>query len=109
MTECVFCDRIENREYEYNDYYSVAFQPLDPVTDNHWLVVPMVHVPDALSVPQITGNTFQFAAILAQEREMGSCNFITSAGEAATQSVFHFHVHVIPRHDYDGLKLPWSP
>lgn len=105
---CVFCERIEKGEYDYGDYYSVAFRPLNPVTGNHWLAVPMVHVPDALSVPQVTGNTFQFAALLAKELDVGDCNLITSAGKAATQSVLHLHVHIIPRVEFDGLKLPWT-
>lgn len=37
-----------------------------------------------------------------------SANFITSAGPAATQSVFHLHVHLVPRFEDDGLILPWT-
>ena len=37
-----------------------------------------------------------------------SANLITSIGAAATQTVFHLHVHVVPRHEGDGLLLPWS-
>jgi histidine triad (HIT) family protein len=108
MSECVFCERIEKGEYDYGDYYSVAFRPLKPVTENHWLVVPMLHVADAMTAPQVTGSTFQFASVLAHELKLGSCNLITSAGIPATQSIFHFHVHVVPRQAEDGLKLPWT-
>jgi histidine triad (HIT) family protein len=39
---------------------------------------------------------------------IGQYNFITSAGKAATQSVMHLHIHIVPRQEGDGLLLPWS-
>jgi histidine triad (HIT) family protein len=105
--DCPFCQRIEAGEYDYGDHYSVAFQPLNPVTGGHWLAVPMVHVTDAMAAPEAAGNALHFAAALAGEMELGHCNFIASAGSLASQTVMHLHIHVVPRRLGDGLQLPW--
>lgn len=77
-----------------------------PLIAGHVLVVPREHVPDARTNPDVTAEVFKVAALVA--REIGPCNIITNVGAAATQTVFHFHVHVVPRHRGDGLKLPWT-
>jgi histidine triad (HIT) family protein len=105
---CPFCQRIENGEYDHDDGFSVAFEPLSPVTPGHLLVVPRQHVSSALAGPAVAGNALKFAAYLANRLDIGAANFITSAGKAATQSVFHLHVHIIPRTENDGLALPWT-
>ncbi len=108
MADCPFCKRIKAGEYDYEDSYCVGFEPLSPVTPGHWLAVPRVHVTDAMASPKAAGNTLHFAAELAGLMELGHCNFITSAGALATQSVYHLHVHVVPRRAGDGLLLPWG-
>lgn len=108
MTECVFCDRVDRGEYDYEDKYSVAFQPLHLVTPGHFLVVPRKHVTSALQSPLATGSAASLAAELAKMMELESFNLITSAGAAATQSVPHLHWHVVPRTEGDGLHLPWT-
>lgn len=109
MSDCPFCARIAAGEYDYDDDYSVAFQPLNPVTPGHFLVVPRRHVKSALdSPPRYLGRAMEFAADLAGQMGLTDCNFITSAGAAATQTVFHLHVHVVPRREGDGLALPWT-
>ncbi len=107
MADCPFCQRIEAREYDYFDDYSVAFEPLNPVTPGHFLVVPQVHAINALWAPEAAGHVMRFAAELADQMDLSDCNFITSAGSLATQSVMHLHVHVIPRHEGDGLWRSW--
>jgi histidine triad (HIT) family protein len=106
--DCPFCKRIEAGQYDYESLGSVAFQPLNPVTPGHFLVVPRKHVADAFEVPRITGYAAQFAAALAKEMGLESCNLITSVGSAATQTVRHLHWHVVPRRALDGLHLPWT-
>ncbi|MGA2412758.1 MAG: HIT family protein [Candidatus Binataceae bacterium] len=107
-TNCPFCKRIAAGEYDYEDTWSVAFQPLLPVTPGHFLVVPRKHVAHALESPGSAGKALEFAGYLANQMGLEAANFITSAGLAATQSVFHLHVHVVPRHADDGLVLPWT-
>jgi histidine triad (HIT) family protein len=105
---CVFCARIEAGEFDYFDCYCVAFQPLSPVTPGHFLVVSRRHAASALDATESAGRAVAFAANLAVEMGLEACNFITSAGAAASQSVMHLHVHVVPRREGDGLALPWA-
>lgn len=111
MTDCVFCDRLHHQRYwDTPDDRVVRFSPLNPVTPGHMLFVPKRHVPDALQDPWLTGVVFQAAAHWAATAVPDlSCNLITSCGSDATQTIRHLHVHVVPRTQDDGLKLPWSP
>lgn len=77
------------------------------VTDGHILIIPHVHVADAGVDPAVSGLTMACAAELAGE--LDAFNIITSKGPAATQSVFHLHIHLVPRVLGDGLLLPWTP
>jgi histidine triad (HIT) family protein len=114
--ECPFCDRIARGEYDnrtvpheagpHGDV--VTFEPLNPVTPGHRLVVPVAHLTDALENPTITGWTMEFAAEVARNYGAKSCNLITSVGTPATQTVRHLHIHLIPRRENDGLHLPWT-
>ncbi|KOU62106.1 hypothetical protein ADK57_25955 [Streptomyces sp. MMG1533] len=81
---------------------------MNPATDGHVLVVPRIHVADFTTDPDVTGATAKRAAELAQAHDLVSANLITSKGRAATQSVFHLHLHLVPRRAGDGLLLPWS-
>lgn len=102
---CVFCKLTdENYGEDWGD--SIVFEPLNPVTPGHLLVVPRQHLWDAKQAPNVTAETMRVASIVARRYE--SANIITSIGEAATQSVFHLHIHVVPRKLGDGLKLPWT-
>lgn len=109
VSNCVFCEIVTGaapakfvRKWEE----AVAFTPLNPVNDGHVLVVPRIHVANAVEIPVVTSYTMLRAAELAGEHEQS--NIITSTGKAATQSVFHLHVHVIPRTTGDQLMLPWG-
>jgi histidine triad (HIT) family protein len=110
MNDCPFCARIAAGEYDYHDDHAVAFQPLNPVTPGHFLVVPRMHIASALEplAPILLGGTMRLAAILARQMDLTDCNFINSAGAAASQTVPHLHVHVVPRREGDGLALPWA-
>ncbi|MFD5395222.1 HIT family protein [Streptomyces sp. NPDC127097] len=76
------------------------------VTAGHVLVIPRVHVADVAEDPVVSAATMLRAAELAAEA--GDCNVITSRGPAATQTVRHLHLHVVPRAEGDGLLLPWT-
>lgn len=104
---CPFCERIAAREWTFIYPDSAYFEPLNPVTPGHLLVIPLHHVADATIDPDITARTMRAAAWLAGQSGE-SCNIITSVGETATQTVPHLHLHVVPRHLGDGLHLPWS-
>lgn len=107
MTECIFCKIVDGQApatilKTWDD--AMAIVPLRPVVEGHVLIIPKEHVADALENPVITAMTMQRAAEFAT----GPCNIITSVGKDATQSVFHLHLHIVPRHHGDGLLLPWS-
>lgn len=109
---CVFCDIIAGEaQVEWvlrPDFWpdAVAFIPLDPVTEGHCLIVPKRHVQDFAEDPEIFAATARRAAELMRFTPR-AMNVITSRGRAATQSVFHLHVHLVPRETDDGLALPW--
>lgn len=100
---CVFCAKFEGIP---EDTHVIDFEPLNPVVPGHRLVVPRKHVSDFAEDPETTAEAMKYAASLAQKYP--SFNIITSKGKEATQSVFHMHIHIIPRTEGDNLKLPWT-
>lgn len=107
-TSCPFCNRFELGQFEpTTDLAVISFQPLNPVTPGHMLFLPKTHLADARTDPVLTGRVFEAASRYAGSRA-GACNLITSAGAAATQTVWHLHVHYVPRQEGDGLPLPWT-
>lgn len=107
---CVFCSIARGEApaevvREWPD--AVAIRPRSGgVSPGHVLVLPRVHVADAGSDPHVTATVMARAAELMAEHD--DANIITSRGVAATQTVFHLHVHVVPRAAGDGLALPWT-
>lgn len=115
MNDCVFCDatKIKTEDMEMWSaqlhgfkYDVMVFTPLNPVTPGHLLVVPVRHCADAGHDSDLALAAMYVASDLV--RKMDSANIITSKGEAATQTVGHLHLHVVPRYEGDGLHLPWT-
>lgn len=102
VEDCPFCVKAPNDEPIY------ALEPLNPVVPGHLLFIPSNHYQDAAEDPDITGLVFRSAAATAKALGHNDFNLITSTGEAATQSVYHLHVHLVPRTNGDGLPLPWT-
>lgn len=111
VANCAFCGIVSGRlpavvVREWVD--AVAIRPRSGgVNAGHVLVIPRVHVADAGTDPVVTAAVMARAAELLAEQP--AANLITSRGAAATQTVFHAHVHVVPRVVGDGLALPWAP
>lgn len=90
----------------------IAFFPLDPATPGHTLVIPRVHVTDlweadpAVASELMAGVIQVGQAINAAVKPEGM-NLITSAGAAAEQTIFHLHLHVVPRWQNDGFGRIW--
>lgn len=115
MTDCVFCTKMDDvladDGLEWNRQGNICwFRPLNPVVPGHFLFVPYAHVEDAGENPAVTGAVFAEAARFGEKYRhwYGDFNLITSAGTDATQTVFHLHVHYVPRKPNDGLHLPWT-
>ena len=109
MTDCVFCDIVAGTSPAdiILDWPSILiFTPLNPVVEGHVLVIPKKHVADFTEDPVESGFTMVAAAEYARDFDM-PMNLITSRGREATQSVFHLHLHLVPRAKDDGLALPW--
>jgi histidine triad (HIT) family protein len=106
---CPFCDIVAGQApativREWDD--TIAIVPLGPVVEGHTLVIPKTHVEDFAAAAHVASRTMSKASILAH-RMGGPMNLITSKGPEATQSVFHLHVHLVPRAVDDGVALPW--
>ncbi|HEX3519954.1 MAG TPA: HIT domain-containing protein [Solirubrobacteraceae bacterium] len=115
--DCIFCKIVAGElptQVVDEDERTIAFMDIAPATRGHALVIPRAHAVDLLDVGEEDLAAVALAArrlaTRAKER-LGAdgVNLINSCGAAAWQTVFHLHVHVIPRYDGDPLKLPWVP
>jgi histidine triad (HIT) family protein len=116
-SDCLFCKIVAGEipsTRVREDERTVAFMDINPATRGHLLVVPRAHATDLLEIPQEDLAACMAAAqeLARRQRErLGAVgiNLLNSCGSAAWQTVFHFHVHVIPRYEDDPLRLPWRP
>lgn len=115
--DCIFC-KIAAGELPATivdeDERTVSFMDIAPATRGHALVIPREHSPDLLGVaPEDLDAVILTAQRLAgrMREALGAdgVNLLNSCGAAAFQTVFHFHMHVIPRYEGDPLRLPWVP
>lgn len=108
--DCPFChhnwDNLELAETTRGGSIAVV-RPLDPVTEGHVLIIHANHADSAAAAPGQASGLMEFAARYVKRHNL-EANIITSIGEAATQSVLHTHLHVVPRRPGDGLALPWT-
>ena len=115
--DCLFCGIVAGSipsETIDSDERTVAFMDISPATAGHALVVPKEHSADLLEIgPEDLSATVLAAQRLAKRMKevLGAdgVNLINACGAAAWQTVFHFHIHVVPRYEDDPLKLPWVP
>lgn len=90
----------------------IAFFPLNPATPGHTLVIPRTHVADLWDVGPDLGSELM-AAVIRVGRAIEAAlkpegmNLITSAGATAEQTVFHLHLHLVPRWHRDGFGRIW--
>ncbi len=116
---CVFCRIIAGQLpgtviASHDEGRAIAFMDISPATPGHLLVVPRTHTPDLLTADpgDLTACVLlaQRMARLVRDR-LGAvgANLLQSSGAAAWQTVFHLHLHVIPRYEDDPLVLPWRP
>jgi histidine triad (HIT) family protein len=115
--DCLFCKIVAGEvpaTVIASDDRTVSFMDINPATRGHALVVPREHSADLHEI----GDADLEAVVAAGRRLAGRArdalgadgvNLLNSCGRAAWQTVFHFHLHVIPRYDDDPLRLPWVP
>jgi len=114
---CIFCKIVAGElpaRIVDEDERTIAFMDIAPATRGHALVVPRAHSRDLLEIEPLDLQATALAAARLARRvhqRLGAAgvNLLNSCGAAAWQTVFHFHVHVIPRYEDDPLRLPWTP
>ena len=93
---------------------TIAFMDIQPAARGHVLVIPRAHCKD---IHEIEPDDLEAVALMARDiagllvERLGAdgVNLLNSNGPAAWQTVFHYHMHVIPRYAGDPLRLPWDP
>lgn len=114
---CLFCAIVSGdapAEIVDSDDHTVTLMDINPATKGHALVIPRDHTEDLMSIPeQDLRNTAVAAQRVAKRMEKtlnpDGFNLINACRAAAWQTVFHFHIHVVPRYEGDPLELPWIP
>ena len=115
--DCLFCKivagEIPGTKVD-EDERTVAFMDINPATRGHLLVVPREHARDLLEIDAadldaVMHSAQRLAGRVRERLGADGVNLLNSCGDAAWQTVFHFHVHVIPRYEDDPLRLPWVP
>jgi histidine triad (HIT) family protein len=115
--DCIFCKILAGElpgTIVGEDERTVALMDINPATRGHVLVIPRAHSTDLLSIEE---EDLQAVAVASQRQALGAkerlgaegVNLVNSCGALAWQTVFHFHMHVIPRYADDPLRLPWVP
>ena len=115
--DCIFC-KIANGEIPANALYEddlvkVIFD-LSPASEGHVLILPKSHYDDVYSLDDDTAaHIFKVAVKIANAMKkslnIDGLNIVQNNGEAAGQTVFHFHMHIIPRYTNDTVNIKWVP
>jgi histidine triad (HIT) family protein len=114
---CIFCAIVAGTAPArriYEDAHTIAFMDINPATDGHALVIPRAHARDLWDIDeptaeQVMAASVRVAALMQKALVPDGINILHATGAAAFQTVFHFHLHLIPRYLGDPIKLPWVP
>lgn len=117
MSDCIFC-KIINGEIPcakvYEDEHVLAFMDIMQVTKGHTLVIPKVHKENVFELtPDLAKNFFEsvtkVAGAVKKQLNPKGLNLINNNGKEAGQTVFHYHMHIVPRYGKDdGLGIVWK-
>ena len=114
---CIFC-KLANGEIPtatiYEDDEFKVILDLGPATKGHALILPKEHYANIYEIDEeVAGRAFKLAKkMVTKLTEVLGCdgyNIVQNNGEAAGQTVFHFHMHLIPRYENDGQHILWNP
>lgn len=114
---CIFCKiangEIPSRTIEENDMFRVVLD-VSPATKGHALILPKEHCRNLYDLPEETAAEVikmakRIALRMKDELNCDGVNIVQNNEEAAGQTVFHFHMHVIPRYRDDGQVIGWMP
>ncbi len=116
-TNCIFC-KIANGDIPsstlYEDDLFRVILDLSPAAKGHALILPKQHMANIFEMDDATaGKVFILASRIAKAMKTAlNCdglNIVQNNGEVAGQTVFHFHMHIIPRYENDGQNITWIP
>jgi histidine triad (HIT) family protein len=115
MADCVFCAIVAGAAPAHRlleDERTVSFLNIAPATVGHALVVPRRHADGLWDLEdeehaRVARMSSRVARLLRGTLEPAGVNLVSATGAAAWQSVFHFHVHVVPRYRADELQVMW--
>ena len=115
--DCLFCKIVAGEVPStrvYEDERTIAFMDINPATRGHLLVVPREHTVNLLEIGDddlaaCARAARTMAGRVTERLHADGVSVLNSCGSAAWQTVFHFHLHVIPRYKGDPLRLPWTP
>jgi histidine triad (HIT) family protein len=115
--DCIFCAIAAGEapaEIVDSDEHTVTLMDINPATRGHALVIPRAHTEDLLSISEedlcrTAAAAQRVAKRMEETLEPDGFNLINATRAAAWQTVFHFHIHVVPRYEDDPLQLPWIP
>lgn len=117
MDNCIFC-KIANGEipsatlYEDEDFRVIL--DLGPASKGHALILPKKHAANLYEMPdELAAKVLPLAKKIGARLQEGlgaaGLNVVQNNGEAAGQTVFHFHMHLIPRYPQDTVNVKWTP
>lgn len=115
---CPFCEIVAKDDPDVREVLrtptTVAFFPTEPAVLGHTMVIPRRHVPDVFALdPQlgadVAATTIRIANAIKSALHPDGLNIIQSNGAAASQTVMHLHVHVVPRSTSDRIGRIWPP
>jgi histidine triad (HIT) family protein len=117
VEDCIFCKIVAGEipsQILSQDELTISFMDIAPATRGHALVIPRRHSRDLLEIDDdelaaVVRAAKRLARRASERLGADGVNLLNSCGAAAWQTVFHFHVHVIPRYEGDPLLLPWVP
>ena len=114
--DCIFCKiaagEIPSKTLYEDEKFRVILD-LGPATRGHALVIPKEHYADLYEIPEETAGEAmkvakKMAAVMTEKLKADGFNIVQNNGEVSGQSVFHFHIHLIPRYENDGQTINWK-
>lgn len=116
MRECIFCRIVAGTspcQEIYRDDATLAFMDIHPANDGHCLVIPKRHFENVFDMPpeafgEVGSTVTKVARAVNEVLQPGGISLVQANGELAGQTVFHVHVHVLPRRAGDNLPINWD-
>lgn len=115
MSDCVFCRIVAGQipaTVVHEDEHTLAFMDIGQVNPGHTLVTVKAHAKDLYALDDgqaaaVARTSARVARAIRDAFEPEGLSVYQANGKPAGQTVFHYHVHLLPRHDADGMQLTW--